>query len=358
MEINPTILIVDDTETNIDILVEVLKEYDVVVALDGATALEIIQQESIDLILLDVMMPVMDGYQVCQELKKNPNTKEIPIIFLTAKIQPDDEIRGLELGAVDYITKPFNPPIVCSRIRNHLLLKKAQDLLKNHNERLEYEVQERTKDISAIQDVTINAMASLVETRDNETGGHILRTQNYILLLIDYLQDHPRFKDELTPNNKEMIYKSAPLHDIGKIGIPDYVLHKPGKLSPEEFDIMKTHTLLGYDAILSAEKVLPNTKLSFLHFARQIALSHHEKWDGTGYPNGLKGDEIPIAARFMALADVYDALISKRAYKEAMAHEQAVEIILRGKEIHFDPDIVDAFQKLHKRFKQIADTYE
>jgi len=354
---NATILVVDDTEANIDILVEVLNDYDVIVALDGNSALEIAQKESVDLILLDVMMPVMDGYQICHELKKNPITREIPIIFLTAKIEADDEIRGLELGAVDYIAKPFNPPIVLTRIKNHLLIKHAKDFLRCHNEFLESEVSQRTSEISAIQDITINAMASLVETRDNETGGHILRTQNYVRLLVKHLRNHPRFSDELTEYNSELICKSAPLHDMGKVGIPDHILHKPGKLDNDEFEIMKTHTTLGYEAIAYAEKNTTSTHISFLHFACQIVRSHHEKWDGTGYPQGLKGEEIPIAARLMAIADVYDALISKRVYKDALSYDKATQIILDGKGSYFDPDIVDAFYQLKDEFIAIANTY-
>ncbi len=352
-----TILIVDDTEENVDILVDLLGEYDLAVALDGVRALEIASQESVDLILLDVMMPEMDGYEVCRILKSQQKTKEIPVIFLTAKIEVEDEIKGLELGAVDYIAKPFSPPIIKERVKNHLLLKSAKDCLRNQNEYLETEVKKRTQEIVAIENATINAMASLAETRDNDTGNHIVRTKNYVGLLARHLSKNPKFSERLDERSLEMICKSAPLHDIGKIGIPDHILLKPGKLEADEFETMKTHSKIGHDAIVSAEKNLENIQVSFLSFARQIALSHHEKWDGSGYPEGLKGEDIPLCARIMAVADVYDALISERVYKKGMPHEQAVEIIKKDSGTHFDPDVVEAFVLLEQEFKTIAMRY-
>jgi putative two-component system response regulator len=201
------------------------------------------------------------------------------------------------------------------------------------------------------------AMASLAETRDNETGNHLKRTQNYIRALAMKLCDHPRFREFLTEDNIESLYKLAPLHDIGKVGIPDAILLKQGKLTLEEFEIMKTHPLLGGNAISAAESGLP-TPNCFMHIAREIANSHHEKWDGSGYPLGLKGNEIPISARLMSLADVYDALISRRIYKEPFTHEEAVAHILLGRGIHFDPDVTDAFLAIQKEFRQIAEQYQ
>lgn len=232
------------------------------------------------------------------------------------------------------------------------------------NDDLELKVQERTAqlqhktdEVSQIRDVTIMAMASLAETRDNETGNHLKRTQNYIRALAMKLRDHPRFRDFLTEDNIESLYKLAPLHDIGKVGIPDAILLKQGKLTPEEFAIMKSHPILGGNAIAAAESGLP-TPNRFLHIAREIANSHHEKWDGSGYPQGLKGDAIPISARLMAVADVYDALISKRIYKQPFPHEDAVAYILQGKGMHFDPDVADAFQNIQEEFRQIAGKYQ
>ncbi|MGE5640674.1 MAG: HD domain-containing phosphohydrolase, partial [Clostridia bacterium] len=304
----------------------------------------------------DIMMPGIDGYEVCQRLKADPKTQDIPVIFLTAKAEIEDEKHGLELGAVDYITKPISPPIVLARVHTHLTLKFAADFLRDKNAFLEGEVQRRTHEVSIIQDVTIMAMASLAETRDNETGNHIRRTQNYVQVLALQLREAGKFDQYLSKKQIEILYKSAPLHDIGKVGIPDKLLLKPGRFTPDEFEAMKAHSKLGRDAILTAEKLL-DTPVSFLQCAREIAYSHHEKWDGSGYPDGLKGDAIPISARLMAIADVYDALISRRVYKEPMPHEQAVDIIRKGRGSHFDPDMVDAFLACESVFYSVASRY-
>lgn len=345
------LLIVDDAPENGDILSELLsEEYRVQVALSGEKALELANsQPAPDLILLDIMMPVMNGYEVCRRLKANAGTAKIPVIFVTGMGGVDDERKGLELGAVDYIAKPFSPPIILARIHTHLALKEARD-------NLEELVAERTRELALTKDVTILCMASLAETRDNETGNHIRRTQNFLLALASHLQGHPRFCDYLNAEKIELIYKSAPLHDIGKVGVPDGILLKPDKLTSEEFEIMKRHTSLGYEALQKAERMLGSN--SFLRYAGQIALTHHERWDGTGYPQGLKGEEIPVAGRLMALVDVYDALISKRFYKEAFSHDRAVQIITQGDgrtlPQHFDPDMLNAFIEMQEKFRQIA----
>ena len=354
----PTILVVDDTPDNVVLMGNLLKgKYQVKVASGGEKALMIATSESPpDLILLDIMMLGMDGYEVCQQLKCDPRTMNIPVIFLTAKTEMEDEEKGLELGAVDYITKPISPPIVMARVKNHLALKAMADYLRDHNDFLELEVARRTSEVTAIQDVTILAMASLAETRDSETGNHIRRTQFYVKALAESLRDHPRFSWFLTENNINMLFKSAPLHDIGKIGIPDCILLKPGRLEPHEFEIMKTHTTLGRDAIVHAETAL-GTNVDFLTFAKSIALSHQEKWDGSGYPQSLAGDDIPIPARLMAVADVYDALISRRVYKEGMPHESATLIMIDGRGTHFDADILDAFLDIQEEFRSIAQRF-
>lgn len=353
-----TILIVDDTPDNIVLMNSLLKEtYQTKVANNGERALKLAAAEPIpDLILLDIMMPGIDGYEVCRRLKADAVTAGIPVIFLTAMTQVEDEQKGFDAGGADYITKPISLPIVEARVRTHLQNKVARDFLSDQNAFLESEVRRRVHEVATIQDVTIMAMASLAETRDNETGAHIRRTQNYVRALAQELRTHPRFADFLTDEAIELLYKSAPLHDIGKVGIPDAILLKPGKLTPEEFEIMKTHTTLGRDAIAYAEKRLdaPN---SFLRFAREIAYSHQEKWDGSGYPEGLAGDDIPVSARLMALADVYDALIGKRVYKPAFSHEKATGIIIEGKGMHFDPDVVDAFVSVSDKFKEIAEMF-
>ncbi len=350
-----TILIVDDTPDNIALLSALLKDqYKTKIATSGMKALQIARTEPYpDLILLDVMMPEVDGYDTCRRLKASPETAEIPIIFLTAKTQVEDEEMGLKLGAVDYITKPISPPILFARVATQLNLKSAREMLQNQNYHLEKLVCDRTSQLTLMQDATIMAMASLAETRDNETGNHIRRTQNYVAALARQLQSHPRFSSVLTDENIALLYKSAPLHDIGKVGIPDHILLKPGKLTADEFEIMKLHTVYGRDTIISVEKYIGGSN-DFLTFAREIAYSHQEKWDGSGYPENLKGEEIPVSARLMAVADVYDALISKRVYKPAFSHQEAIDIMRKGHGTHFDPDVLDAFFEIEEEFIAIA----
>ncbi|MDP1525322.1 MAG: two-component system response regulator [Rhodocyclaceae bacterium] len=353
-----TILVVDDTPDNLSLMSGLLKdEYKVKVANNGEKALKIAASEPRpDLILLDIMMPGMDGYEVCQHLKRNPATVDIPVIFLTAKVEVEDEKKGLELGAVDYLTKPVSPPIVMARVKNHLALKAHADFLRDKSEYLEIEVAKRTREVMAIQDVTILAMASLAETRDSDTGNHIRRTQFYVKILAEKLKTNQRFGAQLTEHYINMLFKSAPLHDIGKVGIPDRILLKPGRFTPDEFEIMKSHTALGRDAIMHAEDQL-GMSVEFLSMAKEIAYGHQEKWDSSGYPEGIGGDQIPLSARLMAVADVYDALISRRVYKDGMPHEKAVSIIIEGKGTHFDPDMVDAFVEVQEQFREVAKRY-
>ncbi len=351
----PTLLVVDDTPDNLSLMNSLLKgEYSVKVASSGEKALKIANGETPpDLILLDIVMPGMDGYEVCRILKSEPRTRDIPVIFLTARAQEQDEKMGLELGAVDYITKPISPPIVQARVKTHLHVKATADFLRDKADFLEQEVSNRTREVMAIQDVTILAMASLAETRDSDTGNHIRRTQFYVRALALHLRGHPRFAAQLSEQTITTLFKSAPLHDIGKVGIPDRILLKPGRFTPEEFEMMKTHTVLGREAIEHAEQAL-GTPVAFLTMAKEIAYSHQEKWDGSGYPEGLAGEAIPLSARLMAVADVYDALISRRVYKEGMPHEAAVTIIAEGRGRHFDPDVVDSFLAIQDEFRAIA----
>ncbi len=353
-----TILVVDDTPTNLALMGALLDmHYHVVTAADGYEALRRLETAPLpDLILLDVMMPGMDGYDTCQAIKAQPTTRDIPVIFLTARVDTQDEARGFQLGAVDYITKPISPPLVLARVRTHLQLKASADFLRDKASYLEHEVQRRTAELAAIQDVTIHAMASLAETRDNETGQHLRRTQHYVRTLAEALRQHPRFCALLTDQYIATLFKSAPLHDIGKVGIPDRILLKPGPFAPDEFEVMKTHTTLGRDAIEQAERQL-GTPVAFLQTAKDIAYGHQEKWDGSGYPRGLRGEDIPLPARLMAVADVYDALITRRVYKPPMPHEAAVQLIAQGRGTHFDPDVVDAFLHVQDRFRQIAEDY-
>lgn len=350
-----TILIVDDTPDNIALLSALLKDrYKTKAATQGERALVIAAADPPpDLILLDIVMPGMDGYEVCRRLKADPRTAGIPIIFLTALAQHDDEALGLKLGAVDYLTKPVNPSIMLARVETHLTLARARRLLEDDNAFLEAAVQQRTREVVEVQDATITAIAALAGARDNETGNHVRRTQYGVQALARQLQSHPRFADQLSGQVIEWLFKAAPLHDIGKVGVPDRVLLKPGSLTAMEFEIMKTHATLGRDAILAAERHLgvPNR---FLQFAREIAGSHHERWNGSGYPEGLAGEAIPLSARLMAVADAYDMLTSRRLYKAAIPHEQAVATIHAGRGSYFDPDIVDAFIDIEDQFQTIA----
>jgi putative two-component system response regulator len=357
-EARPTVLIVDDTPDNIMLLSRLLKDrYNTKVANNGSTALQIAATTpSLDLILLDVMMPGLDGYETCRQLKANPATSDIPVIFLTAKNQVEDEAMGLSLGAVDYIAKPISPPILFARVATQLNLRAARRALQDHNQNLEKLVQERTAQLYLMQEAIIVAMASMAETRDQETGNHIRRTQNYVRAVAKHLQTHPRFAAELSDEAIELLYRSAPLHDIGKVGIPDRILLKQGNLDREEFELMKMHAVYGRDTIMLVEKHIGGSN-SFLMFAREIAHSHQEKWDGSGYPQNLVGEEIPLSARLMAVADVYDALISKRVYKPAFTHEQALDVMRKGRGSHFDPDVLDAFFDIESEFARIASAF-
>lgn len=340
------VLIVDDAEENIDILVNTLEEeYEIRVATNGKRALELAKQEEPDIILLDVMMPVMDGFEVCKILKENEVSMHIPVIFLTALSQHEEEAKGLSLGAIDFIVKPFNPELVKVRVANHVKLKFHQD-------QLESLVRERTQELEKTQEVTIKSMGTLAEYRDPETGGHINRTQLYVRLLVEELKDHPNFCDALTDEAVDLITKSAPLHDIGKVGVHDEILLKPAKLTKAEFEEMKLHTEYGKRVIEKAEFELGTE--SFLRYAKEIAYTHHERWDGTGYPNGLKEREIPVSGRVMALADVYDALISKRVYKPPYPHAKAKKIIIESSESHLDPEVVEAFLRVEDKFIEVA----
>jgi putative two-component system response regulator len=318
-----------------------------------------------DIVLLDVMMPEMDGYEVLRRLRENPDTHDTPVIFITALNSTEDEEKGLGLGAVDYITKPFSPPIVLARVRTQLELKDARDRLAEENDWLEHEVARRMKENLLIQDLGVRALACLGEARDNETGHHIVRTQTYVELLADQLKSKDRFQAALAGTQMSMIIKAAPLHDIGKVGIPDAILLKPGRLTSEEFEVMKTHPVIGADAIEKAMNQAMSGAdddaidqapgaFSFLRVAQEISLGHHEKWDGSGYPAGLAGEMIPVSARLMALADVFDALMSRRVYKPPMTLEQATTIIIEGRGSHFDPEVVDAYLACQDRFAEIA----
>lgn len=366
----PVILIVDDTPQNLTVLGELLRpRYRVRVANSGEIALQVAHASPRpDLILLDIMMPDVDGHQVLRRLRESSDTRDIPVIFITAMSRSEDEETGLDLGAVDYISKPFHPPVVLARVHTQIELKRARDRLAEQNNWLEREVARRMRENILVQDLSLKALAILAEMRDMETGHHITRTQIYVEMLATQLSDHPRFRDALGGKFLDMIVKAAPLHDVGKVGIPDTILLKPGRLDAEEFAIMKTHAAIGADAISKAMNeaaamadaaTLQESAgaLEFMQIARDIALTHHEKWDGSGYPAGLAGEAIPVAGRLMALADVFDALTCRRVYKPPMPIGQVHSIIVDGRGTHFDPDVVDAYLVCRDRFAETARRY-
>ena len=353
-----TLLIIDDGPENLLVLGELLRpQYRVLAATSGQDGLRVAgSQPKPDLILLDVMMPGMDGYAVLARLRDNPATRDIPVVFVTALDSPQDEERGLQLGAADYIPKPIQPAVVMARVRTQLEAKQARDWMSDKAEALEIEVARRMRENNLTQQVSIRALAHLAELRDPETGNHILRTSGYVRRLATGLRQAPRFSDVLDERMIDLMARSAPLHDIGKVGIPDHILLKPGPLSPEEWIVMKTHSKLGSDAIEQAERDV-EIPVPFLAVAKEIARWHHEKWDGSGYPDGLSGEAIPLSARVMALADVFDALISPRVYKPPMSFDQARTIIAAGRANHFDPDATDAFIAGFDDFVLIAEQY-
>jgi len=345
----PIVLIVEDSESSIDILVASLKgSYDLMVAIDGMEALAAVERELPDLILLDVIMPGMSGYEVCNKLKGNEKTQDIPIIFLTSVSDVLNKAQAFELGAADYLTKPFEVLELKARVKNHLELRHTKMLLADQNRRLEEMVLDRTEHLFKTQSAMIFALAFLTETRDSGTGEHIKSTQVLMEILTLELRTLGHFKELLTDEYIHMLYSSAPLHDIGKVGVADEILLKPGKLTREEFEEMKRHTVYGYNTLDRAEKEIGDS--SFLTLAKEITYTHHERWDGTGYPRGLKGEEIPVSGRLMALVDVYDALVSHRPYKEAYTHEVAKNIIMESSGTHFDPRVVEAFIACKEKF--------
>ena len=370
-----TILTVDDQPDSLLVLDDLLsQQFNVIPASNGQQALDILNAspDSIDLILLDIMMPVMDGLETCKIIKATLGLQDIPLLFITSSESDADEAYALSLGAEDLIHKPYSAPVVLARVANHLQLAQARQRERDYAKRLEQEVELRTEEIvnksnqlvrqnrrlQTAQQATITAFCSLVEVRDNETGNHILRTQNFVLALAQHLQNHPRFAQELSDANIDLLYKSAPLHDIGKVAIPDRILLKPGKLDAEEWRLMQRHCEYGRDAIARAKDVFAEGQGGeFLRYALDIAYCHHEHWDGNGYPQQLKGEEIPLSARLMAIADVYDALISKRVYKNSCTHEKSIAIIKEGSGSQFDPDLVQGMLDIEQEFHAIAMQY-
>jgi putative two-component system response regulator len=358
------IFIVDDNMTNLDMGRNMLKaNYEVYPAISAAKLFELLENVMADLILLAVDMPDMNGYEAIKRLKNDGRYSDIPVIFLSAKNDPDSELAGFNLGAVDYVTKPFSGPLLLKRIQKELLIvQQTNELLNNkaylegYNDQLTVEVIKKTEEIVALQNAVLTTVADLVEFRDKHTGGHIERTSLYLKALFDELVREDIYWEHISGWDKNTFLSSAQLHDVGKIGIPDHILNKPEKLSPEEFDIIKTHVLVGVDAV---EKIMGHIQgnNAFLNHARAIVGTHHEKWDGSGYPMGLKGSNIPLEGRLMAIADVYDALVTERPYRIQLTAEEASNIIKEGAGVHFDPVLVDVFSKVEGEFANIAATF-
>jgi putative two-component system response regulator len=352
---NSTIMVVDDTPANLKLLTDILqvKGYLVLAFPRGALALAAAAKNPPDLILLDINMPEMNGFEVCNRLKADDTLKDIPVIFITAMSETEDKVKAFNMGCVDYVTKPFQCEEVNARVESHLRMRKMQLELERHNNHLEDLVKEKVHEISESRLAAIVALAKLAESRDDDTGDHVERTRTFCRLLAEKLQEHPRYAKRIDKTYVENIFHSAPLHDIGKVGISDNILLKPTKLSSEEFEIMKTHPIIGAKTLQAARSQYPRN--NFLNMGLEIAHSHHEKWNGSGYPKGLAGDSIPLSARIMAVADVYDALRSARPYKAAFSHEKSCKIIFEGSGSHFDPVLIEAFAAIEPEFARIRE---
>ena len=348
-----TIFLVDDDITNLTIGDNALSDYYNVFTINsGATLLKMLERRIPDLILLDVEMPEMNGYETIKRIKLNPATSNIPVIFLTAQSACEDELEGLSLGAIDYILKPFLPILLRKRIEIHLLVESQKHELIRFNNNLMDMVEAKTKTVVELRNAILYTMAGLVEYRDVTTGKHIERTQAYLRVLLNALIESGKYPEEAARWDLDLVLQSAQLHDVGKIAIKDDILLKPGKLTPEEYERIKEHTTYGKN-IIDEIKTL-TTEQAFLDYARVFAGSHHEKWDGSGYPEGLKGEEIPLLGRVMAVVDVYDALISNRSYKNALPHGEAVKIIIDGSGTQFDPRMIEIFVKVTDQFDEIT----
>lgn len=350
------LLIVDDSKTDVLIISSMLQNYPTYIAEDGIEALEQIRlHPEIDVMILDLNMPRMDGFTLLQTLNEHPEYPRVAALILTNNDEVEQEIRGLDLGALDYIRKPLNLQTLRKKIELHGNLIETRKRLEYQNVSLEKIVAERTIECNLTRDVTIQALVGLLEVRNIESSNHTRRTKFAMKALCEHLRTLDTYKDVLTDTYINELVSTAPLHDIGKVGIPDEILLKPGRLTPEEFNIMKRHTTYGVDAL--TRECTGDVILPFIQTAAEIAGTHHEKYDGTGYPNGLSGKLIPLGGRLMAIIDVYDALVSKRIYKPAYSHEQSVSMILSESGRHFDPDIVEVFVQNAHEFLAIHEQY-
>ncbi|TDR81507.1 HD-GYP domain-containing protein [Paludibacterium purpuratum] len=347
----PTILAIDDQLINLKLLGKLMsQEFELITAVSGFEGLQLLKNGAFpDLILLDVMMPELDGFRVLEILRKSPVWNDIPVILLTSLDSEHDEELGFACGANDFVSKPFKPAVLLARVRNHLQAKRARDLLRLNSNVLSEEVLRESAENRAIQKACIHALAHLAEFRDENTGGHLMRTQHYVRILCELLVDNDLYSEVLVPDYVDWLVLSAPLHDIGKVGIPDAILQKPGPLTVEERRIMQTHSARGREAIERAETDI-GQPLTFLAVAKDIAKWHHERWDGSGYPDHLKGEEIPLSARIMAIADVFDAMTTRRIYKTAISAQDAKRYICGASGHYFDPALAEVFESGFQRF--------
>ena len=348
------ILIVDDSTTDRLIISTMLADYHTLTACDGLDAMALIEKTpDIDLVILDLTMPRMNGFEVLEAMQENPEFRKIRTIILTNYDEIDNEVKGLELGAVDYIRKPLNIQSLLIRINIHIKLKQVQKMIEQDNERLDAMVLKKTREVAATRDITIQALVGLLEVRNVESSRHTIRTQLIMKILCDHLKMKDKYKDILTEAYVKELVTTTPLHDIGKVGIPDNILLKPGRLTDDEFTIMKKHVNYGVNA-LQNEIYCDEDVPSFIKTAMEIVGAHHEKYDGTGYPNGLSGGAIPLPGRLMAIIDVYDALTSKRIYKPAYDFDYSIDLIISESGKHFDPDIVVGFLEIKEQVAEIS----
>lgn len=347
------LMVVDDCVSNLTVARSFLSPYyETYLATSATQMFKMLEKVKPDLILLDIEMPEMDGYRALEKLKADKSSSCIPVIFLTGQTDTESEVRGFDTGAADYINKPFSPPLLLRRIEHQLLIAEQKATIQYHVDNLSFMVSEKVREVTELQNAILDIVADLVECRDQFTGGHISRTQLYLKVLIGGLVEERLYLDKMLDWNIDYVLQSALLHDVGKIAIPDAILNKPTKLSSEEFEIMQTHVIVGVEAV---NRIISKTQdHALLHHALNIVGTHHEKWDGTGYPHGLKGVDIPLEGHLMALVDVYDALTSWRPYKEKLSHDEAIKIILAGKGTHFDPALVDVLMKKERAFEQIS----
>jgi putative two-component system response regulator len=347
------ILVVEDDPYILPMIVMMLTNFgfSVLPFTNGPEALEAVQKEIPDLILLDISMPGMDGYQVCEKLKLSPDHKDIPVIFMSGMNTMEDKIKGFKVGGVDYISKPYNSDEVHARVKTHLNLSSLRS-------KLEYQsmVEKKVREVAKAQQATIFALAKLAEQRNDDTGTHLERVREFCSLLAQQLAMDSPYADHISEDFIDCIYHASPLHDIGKVAIPDSVLLKPGKLTPEEFEIMKSHTIIGAETMQTVFNMYADN--SFIGMGIEIALYHHERWDGSGYPDRLVGKNIPLTARIMAVADCYDALRSDRCYRKGFDHEKVKKMLLEEGGTHFDPEVIKAFLALEEKFRHIMETQE